>query len=386
MGQPQHQAAAAQVPTSQDEDDGSEWEYEYDPNETEDLYFTLDLTTHVPDALARKYDSAARNHGTAKSGQDNGDAQNDDAEDGDGNTKQRAGPSRPRSNLQLLDLHTRNPLVKFDDGIYNCYWSTDLGTQFHISQAGAIPQPRRPGTVLDVIGLSQTRLIGKPVTLTEKNFDANGRAQSTAPEHDTVDAQSNDGDAQQEEAPVPLSNDPSQPLIIPRELCRNATAEAQASFLERLSQIKLKRGETDRIPMYSIRSHPDPKNKDELRKRAFEAEAARKKDEEDANAERPRKRRKRLTAAERGLIPDGAQLAAGRQSREQIGARVGFGGSAPGSLATTKSRRKTRRASTVDASRKADEDGIIEGEAEGAAPAPLPDGPDPDAQMEEDPS
>ncbi|CAK1367100.1 hypothetical protein CB0940_10427 [Cercospora beticola] len=386
MGQPQHQADTAQVPAIQYEEDTSEWEYEYDTTETEELYFTLDLTTHVPDALARKYDSAAQNHGISKSGQSNGDAQNDNVEEGDGSSKQRAVNSRPQSKLQILDLQTRNPLVKFDDGVYSCYWSTDLGTQFHIAQAGATTQPRRAGTVLDVIGLSQTRLIGKPVTLTQKNFNANGRAQSTVPESDAADAQSNDGDGQQEDAPVPLSNDPSQPLVIPRELCKNATAEAQASFLERLSQIKLKRGETDRVPMYSIRIHPDPKNKDELRKRAFDEEAARKKDEEDATAERPRKRRKRLTAAERGIVPDPAHLAAGRQSREQIGARVGFGGSAPGSLATTRSRRKTKEPSTKETSLGADEETIMDDDAEGAGAAQTVEESNPDAQTEENPS
>ena len=34
--------------------DESEWEYEYDDNETDDFYFTLDLTTHVPPVLARE--------------------------------------------------------------------------------------------------------------------------------------------------------------------------------------------------------------------------------------------------------------------------------------------------------------------------------------------
>lgn len=35
-------------------DADSDWEYEYDDTEREDIYFTLDLTTHVPNATQEK--------------------------------------------------------------------------------------------------------------------------------------------------------------------------------------------------------------------------------------------------------------------------------------------------------------------------------------------
>ena len=50
MGQP----IADNAPPPIGKNDEDEWEYEYDATETEDLYFTLDLTTHVADALLQK--------------------------------------------------------------------------------------------------------------------------------------------------------------------------------------------------------------------------------------------------------------------------------------------------------------------------------------------
>ncbi|CAD0040750.1 unnamed protein product [Aureobasidium pullulans] len=41
-------------------EDESEWEYEYDDHATDDFYLTLDLTTHIPPALARDRRSKAQ--------------------------------------------------------------------------------------------------------------------------------------------------------------------------------------------------------------------------------------------------------------------------------------------------------------------------------------
>ncbi|KXT09152.1 hypothetical protein AC579_7302 [Pseudocercospora musae] len=229
------------------------------------------------------------------------------------------GPSG--SKLQILDLHTTNPLVKLDEGVYSCYWTTDLGTQFHIAQAGHVPNPRRGGHVLDIIGLSQARLTGKPGSLTVKNATGEGQHGGTSP---------NLGNAMGDEVekvnsiaqPDPARSSTSgQPLVIPRDDCRTATALQQASFLERLSQIKLKKGEKDPVPIYSVKIHKEPTNKAELKRQALDADAEKKKFAK--SSERPSKRRKRLTAAEKGVIPS-ATPKGGRKEISAIAAQVGF--------------------------------------------------------------
>ncbi|EME81326.1 uncharacterized protein MYCFIDRAFT_81394 [Pseudocercospora fijiensis CIRAD86] len=336
-----------------------EWEYEYDPTETEDLYFTLDLTTHVADALEPKEEEGEEeenddgNHDTHIS-----DAQNGNA-DANPNAQVAKDPRPPpRSQLQILDLHTTNPLVKLDEGVYSCCWSTDLGTQFHIAQAGHIPNPRRAGHVLDIVGLSQARLTGKPGSLTVKNATGEGQHDATTPDlGNTMDDEPGSADESNpvEDTHVPQSSHYGQPLVIPREDCRTPTAVQQASFLERLSQIKLKKGENDPVPIYSVKIHREPANKAELKRQALDADAEKKKIAK--SSERPSKRRKRLTAAEKGIIP-GTTPKAGRKKLSAIAARVGFLDEATdNTLATPRPRRqRTSTAKAADAAQQEDLD------------------------------
>ncbi|KAK4556151.1 hypothetical protein LTR86_006848 [Recurvomyces mirabilis] len=233
-------------------EDVSEWEYEYDEHETEDLYFTLDLTTHVPDAVPIA--KIARN----------------------GKPVPRlAPPAREQTllepgKLQILDLHTKNPFVKFNDGVYSCHWHTDLGTQIHVVEQGAIADPVRKGHVLDVVATSQTRLLAEPVTLKARP----GAIDLTSEEHGEVtstDAPVAASPAQ----PLPPSDlstlQPGQQLVVPPEVVKNPVMAAQASFFERLSAIKLAKGENDIIPVGAVKFYAPPANKDEIRQRALAA-------------------------------------------------------------------------------------------------------------------
>ncbi|KAK1811319.1 hypothetical protein LTR12_014307 [Friedmanniomyces endolithicus] len=249
-------------------DDQSEWEYEYDPHETEDLYFTIDLTTHVPGAIptqpvprnGKRTPKAPESRPTGDSAPRHVDF---DAE------------PRPMGTLQLLDMHTTDPLVRFEDSVYSCNWHTDLGTQIFVGQRGAISQPVRPGHVLDVIGTSQTRLLGRPVKL----FPRNDRIDDTpkiSPQDpaDTPDS----GPKETLAATLPPSDlsdlRPGQQLVIPLDAIKDPRQLAQASFLERLSTIKLQKGELDIIPVAGVKHYPQPANKEEIRQRALATAAA----------------------------------------------------------------------------------------------------------------
>jgi len=291
----------------------SEWEYEYDPNETEDFYFTLDLTTHVPDAQNSKESSrngkvngrgkqvaehaALDSRSSATPGRQFTSDAIENGELEDSNERSKTGK------LQFLNLHTREPLIRLDDGVYSCYWMTDLGTQFYVSRPGVAENPLRPGNVLDVIGISQVRLIGKPVTLTplgeEGGKDSEGTLKTSAINVEDVGLDS--------QRPAPTPSDfstlrPGQPIIIPRDRIKDEAMGAQASFLERLSAVKLKKGENDIIPVGGVRIYDAPANRDEIREKALAAEAEQLREEEEARqfeqAQQPPKRRKRRANAE----------------------------------------------------------------------------------------
>ncbi|EME42193.1 hypothetical protein DOTSEDRAFT_73119 [Dothistroma septosporum NZE10] len=321
--------------------DVDDWEYEYDENETEDFYFTLDLTTHVPNALLQAETSLQGYHKTTLNGSarrsaavDTPDGRNADSSD------EYDEPSAGQ--LQIVDLHTARPLVKLDENVYNCAWSTDLGTQFHIAKAGEIrSKVRRVGTVLDIIGTSQTRLLGIPVTLQPRNDVHSSRTPGAAANNAlSVDGETGseiDADEASERLTPALPSgvaEPRVPLQIDRARVKHQAGAQQASFLERLSQIKLKKGESDQVPIYSVKQyhHIDPARQAALKQagRALDAQrkAKAKEDEVVATGQHPRKRRRKLTHAEKG-VERGNQAGAGRQARDAVAQRLGFSDDAP---------------------------------------------------------
>jgi hypothetical protein len=243
--------------------DAEDWEYEYDQHETEDMYFTLDLTTHVPNAIQEKQ--------YAKNGKLIGGANVaaiEDTPQGDATLIEADAPNQRVTNpptitetstLQILDLHTEKPYVKFNNGFYSCQWFTDLGTQFWITNPGVVSDPKLSGHVLDVVGSSQTRLVAKPANLKRKR-DAKepaepsieGQTAAQSIEINNDEATSDVSDAENRtHAEDFQEQDPNKAMVIPRQKIRDPHLAAQASFMERLSELKLKKGEKDahRIPL-----------------------------------------------------------------------------------------------------------------------------------------
>jgi hypothetical protein len=259
----------------------SDWEYEYDEHETEDIYFTLDLTTHVPNAIQEK--QYAKNgkpihpeqNGAENAPQDddaNGEAavNVDDDPQNDDDAVDDAAPLEA-GRLQVLDLHTEKPYVKYNNGFYSCHWFTDLGTQFWITNPGVVSDPKLSGHVLDVVGSSQTRLVAKPANLKRKrdapeveHHEGESAAQTIEIDDDAASDVS-DAESRVQFADASQQN-PNEPIVVvpPKN---DLHMQGQASFMERLSAIKLKKGETDahhiprRVPVYYKGAY----NADELR-------------------------------------------------------------------------------------------------------------------------
>jgi hypothetical protein len=230
-----------------DDDDESEWEHEYDEVGTEDFYFTLDLTSNDPKAALKADFPRA---------------------DKDDHLHIR---SRTAGQLQVLDLHGSNPVVKFDDTLYSCAWSTDLGTQVHVASSGVAKQTLRPGHVVDVVSTSRARLVGTPATLKPRH---------DRPMAETVELEPTASNAVDMET---TSEQTTEKPSAERQIARFAAArqkatdpalKSRASFLERFSKIKQSRGETDLVPFYGVKKYHGPKNKDEIRAQALTAISA----------------------------------------------------------------------------------------------------------------
>lgn len=265
-------------------DNSSDWEYEYDENETEDIYFTLDLTTHVPNAIQEKqYAKNGKLIGLAAPEKNNAGPTNapaaDDQTNGHGDAEEPTNGTEPANDntatlsaepgtLQILDLHTKKPYVKFNNGFYSCNWFTDLGTQFWITNPGVAGDPRLSGHVLDVVSSSQTRLVAKPANLKRKRGAVDAEPVGGESAAQPAEVTDNDpSDVSDTEEPFDAFQDPTQPLVVPRQKIKDPHLEAQANFMERLSALKLKKGEQDahkiplKIPVYYKGAH----NADALR-------------------------------------------------------------------------------------------------------------------------
>lgn len=319
-----------------------DWEYEYDQDETDEFYFTIDLTTHVPDALVSKQKSANGKLMPTVPIDDADDHDDDPDDEQDETNPQQRSPARAPlhrqandepSNLQVLDLHSDAPLIKFGDNVYRGQWSTDLGSQIYVSRPMVIDKPLRPGNIVDVIGISRARLLCRPVTLQQRP--------------DWID----DTDITRTETSPDVSDDAEEafpdlaarPTLVPRENLVKPEHKIQASFLERLSKIKIKKGELDPVPATHsvIKYENPPEGWETIRQQALahdeQKTQERRKREAEAAAElsaqvRKRRRRKRgddgLQTAVNGATADGLvktiKSRAGAKPHEQIRAALGL--------------------------------------------------------------
>lgn len=251
-------------PANTNDDRVIDYEYEYDPNETEDFYFTLDLSSHDPNLDFTPTEGPGAVDGpvsvpptpTRNGEDDSGHA----ATEGHG------------VKVQILDLPSNNPLIKLGDKTYSCSWSTDLGSQIYVSAPGLDEHAQYSGRVLDIVSTSRARLIGRPAKVRKRQHDQ--------PAH--VPQSSNTvllDPASRGQGPGAVRSQSM--AAVDQQIARFAAVRAQttdpghreqASFLERLSIIKQQKGETDVIPFYGVKQYKPPTDFKEIRERALQAD------------------------------------------------------------------------------------------------------------------
>lgn len=291
-----------------DEDDP--WEYEYDDAETEDFFFTLDLTAHLPDALV-KHEAAANGitfrqprdlrhkqfqrvenaptdlttpETQQQSVQHNEDsphtnlandehtAQHQNVDKLPESIEHAIPPSVERSSsntLQIVGLHTTKPYLMFNNKFYTTYWLTDIGSQIWVTRPGVTETTAWSGNVLDVVGLSRARLLARPAKL-EPKYDSEAVADAHS---NRAYAATHSLHANEPILPSAIDIDgPVQQLVIPTQGTTEPALIAQAAFMEKLSSIKIRKGEQDQMPLYSVRTYELPANAAEIRAQAWDAE------------------------------------------------------------------------------------------------------------------
>lgn len=266
------------------EDDDSEWEYEYHETETEvgskpliekfaltdilqTFYVTLDLSSSsaylrpkrhadvaVPDLRPTVQASATggsesnsnvaagiRQAATAAVSTDDvevaASATNDDDE--------MIQPRQPEDRIQILDFHSPNPIISYQNQIYSCDWTSTIGTDVLLTA----PEPNEPHPVLrqgpgvSVLAATSLKLTGRPVQLDSRqptSSETQSQDQKLAPDSSS---RANKTSNSKEVTSVK----------IPDGLAPNRARQNQANFLQRLIAVKAAKGERDEVTVYAQR-------------------------------------------------------------------------------------------------------------------------------------
>ncbi|KAI4713985.1 hypothetical protein J4E89_001435 [Alternaria sp. Ai002NY15] len=219
--------------------EGDEWEYEYDDNETEDFYIPLDLS-NVPAAQIPMVSQGRPGHPTLLKSRlralNAARAQPAEfaADSNDGQETATMGE------VQIVGLHTPNPLVMYNGQLLSCHWTSTVGTDMFFVKPNANSATQsetlRSLPSVDLLALGSAKLVAKV-----------GRLR---PREDLFDDASNTQQAA-EVAPAPDGNQGATTSVNNMSDAQHSSNEkassASSSFLARLNEAKAKRGEKSRL-------------------------------------------------------------------------------------------------------------------------------------------
>lgn len=142
-------------------------------------------------------------------------------------------PSSER--IQILGLHTCNPVVSYHNQIFSCSWADQIGTELVFSHPDTDPDtdalaPLQQGQSFDLLAANSVKILGRKANITS----------SSGPSLDQQGAVA---------ASPGVSAETSSSLTTgPRGVPRRAVPPSyQADFIQRLQDIKAAKGETDTV-------------------------------------------------------------------------------------------------------------------------------------------
>ncbi|KAB2575546.1 Transcription factor TFIIIC tau55-related protein [Lasiodiplodia theobromae] len=234
--------------TAQNGADSDEWEYEYSTTETQDFFVTLDLTSRIAPMQSKKgfvrleHDIFAADDETDKDGQQ-ASQQEDTPEPAEKNATPHKEPTpepEEHDRIQIVGLHDDNPIVSYQGQIYTCQWASTIGTDLLFTKApppedreDRVAEPLRKLGTFDLLGASSTRLVASAAKLRPRSGPSRVEKSQSAPNAHSFAPIENPGNIEVVKFPVP-------------EYATRAQRR-QASFLEKLSAVKTRLGEKDKV-------------------------------------------------------------------------------------------------------------------------------------------
>ncbi|PGH11203.1 hypothetical protein AJ80_07208 [Polytolypa hystricis UAMH7299] len=205
--------------------DDSDYEYEYDELETETFYLNLDLTScnglirrrSVPASSSRPSSSMQRSSSPSARSPRASIVPEEEQQSGIDTD------SDLQDQIQIMDLHSENPIISYQNQIFSCSWVDLVGTELMLSfpeERSEIPVLRRERD-FDLISASRVKLLGQKTNLiSSAGIRPTGGVRGVVV--GSIDAASSTS-------------------LFPR----GAPMTNQGRFLERLIQVKQAKGESD---------------------------------------------------------------------------------------------------------------------------------------------
>ena len=156
-------------------------------------------------------------------------------------------PPEPEDRIQILDFHSPNPIISYQNQIYSCEWTSTIGTDVLLTAPGPNdPHPvLRQGPGVSVLAATSLKLSGRPVQLDSR--------QPTSSEKQSHGHKSAPDSSSQ---PRKISDSKQVTSVkIPDGLTPNRARQNQANFLQRFIAVKAAKGETDEVTVYAQRTN-----------------------------------------------------------------------------------------------------------------------------------
>jgi len=189
--------------------------------------------------------------------------------------------------IQILELHTPNPIISYRNHIYDCHWASTIGTDLLITASN--PESDLPklkeGQGYDILAASSIKIIGQSAQL--------------MPRQDVRVLRNTASDEVADEE-VDQSG-----VIIPVGPAATKARQNQARFLERLIKVKQAKGEQDSVTVHSQKRMTNSGWRAQQNQRKAEEEAERE-DLRRLAAEGDETARRRLEEMETQLIEEEA--------------------------------------------------------------------------------
>ncbi len=143
--------------------------------------------------------------------------------------------------IQIIDLHTENPIVTYKAHTFSCSWAENIGTEllfaFHDPER-PLPALRSLADDVELLAASSARLVSKAVKLVPKS-PVRGEPEPDYAEHGG-------------RSPAVL-NQRTSGITIPVGSGASNSRKEQAKFLERMIEIKQQKGEKDAVTVVAQR-------------------------------------------------------------------------------------------------------------------------------------